>query len=878
MESSENNANHDTSWTAATNWTIAGGSLVNSLTFESSLSLISDDNDNHNHDDNNDHDQFSTVDSKSKSPLILYAPTPDSAPCEITINFAQSHEVRQIYVRSTARVYEIYCAPETQSSSEYLCTVRCGIATRDEEVLCATNIEEAVLAHAKSSVQEPAEEKFRNGSSLSPNEDDWVEVKALDSPLVVNRNSSSSSNSNINSERNLQRDVDLSYFSRTRCGYYLWNSGIEFRDIPCNGSRKDLPALSLHDLYEATAEITDANPSMSLTLRLLSLQNKGYVCVDEVYVFGDLVDISNLDKQMGPKENSAGNSLMAMLVPGFFQLSKTKGIGGGEDRYNIDTKERQKLQEIGSKAAAPVDVEKKIQEEVRLQEAVGPSSKSVQHEIPQQVSITESKPDISRNHFEGVLDHLVSRVNRIEDLFLRFEESMLKPINSIDVRLQRIEQQLDVLTKKTENSALVPCTRISAPDFSCSESETNSFYNNGSRDISYMASEAYKSRSPSPLTSILPDATPVSVNDAKLQPGLVVTAPEFSNYDDEAEDHAVESVKESPKDKQKHSMSIDDALAYALAGFLSSTSMQTQKYSQTLAIKAPDFPSEEENSNEKAAAPIVESELNTDPSICFSESDGTEHIGNSLSSLEDAENVMRSLNDNNSSKMVEAVDEQCQHSEGEEGESQDICVGHAVAPVMHDVTGADSYEMTDDIKEGEVGDGIINIFDLQKTESLKQFSGDQTDDGSVTTQEVAVSNELFAYKEGIEEESKQDILQNIVELSRASSIVDFESPILEVKFVSQEHSGIKSPLEALLAGMPDLEVEVRSAMENNNNGSENGDQYNLISVEDSGTDAHISVDMDYCSLNEPPSSNMEADELHDCYPSSSPEMPAASLI
>ncbi|KAJ6302881.1 hypothetical protein OIU77_016884 [Salix suchowensis] len=182
-------------------------------------------------------------------PVILYAPTSDPAPCEITINFAQKHEVRQVYVRSTARVYEIYCAPEQQSSTEYLCTVRCGIAARDEEVLLATNVE-AVLAHARSSIQEPAEEKLRNGSSLSPNEDDWVEVKALDSPLAINRNSSSS-NSDIKPERNSQ---------------------------------------NLQVFYEATAEITDANPSTSLTLRLLSLQNKGYVCVDEVYVFGDPAD------------------------------------------------------------------------------------------------------------------------------------------------------------------------------------------------------------------------------------------------------------------------------------------------------------------------------------------------------------------------------------------------------------------------------------------------------------------------------------------------------------------------------------------------------------------------------------------------------------
>jgi len=68
------------------------------------------------------------------------------------VNFAEKHEVRQIYVRSTARVYEIY------TNDEYLCTVRCGVAIRDGEVLRSNEI---------------GEENVRN-------EDDWVEVKADD--------------------------------------------------------------------------------------------------------------------------------------------------------------------------------------------------------------------------------------------------------------------------------------------------------------------------------------------------------------------------------------------------------------------------------------------------------------------------------------------------------------------------------------------------------------------------------------------------------------------------------------------------------------------------------------------------------------------------
>ncbi|KAJ6906867.1 hypothetical protein NC652_024312 [Populus alba x Populus x berolinensis] len=790
-----------------------------------------------------------------------------------SVNFAQKHEARQVYVRSTARVYEIYYAPELQSSGEYLCTVCCGIAARNEEVQHATNIEEAVLAHARSSIQGLAEEKLRNGRSLTPNENDWFEVKVLDSPPVINRNSSSPSNSDINPKRNSQV--------------------MRFALLKTYQRQAHLPPVAmlgyLPDLYEAAAEITDAKPSTSLTLRLLSLRNKGYVCVDEVYVFGDPVDTSSLDNQVGLMENSAGNSLMAMLVPAVFQLSQTKGIGGGEDKYNIDTRERQELQEIGSKEAVPVDVEKKIQEEVRLHKVVGPTSKPVQHNILQQVSNTQSKSDISHNHFEGVLDQLVARVNRIEDLFLRFEESMLKPINSIDVRLQRVEQQLDVLTKKTESSALVSGTRISAPEFSCSESETSSFYNSGSGDI---------------------------VNDTNLQPGLVVTAPEFSNYDDEVEDHAVESVKESPKVKQKHAMSTDDALAYALAGFSSSTSMQSQKYSQTFAFKAPDFPSEEENTNEKAAPPVVESELNIDPSPYFSESDGTEHMGISLSSvsnvttLKDDENVMRYLDDNRSLKMAVGVDEQCQHSKGGESDSQDICGGHAVAPATCDVAGTDSYQMisddrrTDDIKDGEVGDGTSDIF--RSMENLKQFSVDQPNDGFLTIQEVAVSNELVASTEGTEEESKhseggesdsQDIyvghavapathdVAGTHSYQMNHGIKDGEEVAVSNELVASTEGTEEeskqdipqniSPLEALTAGMPDLEVEVPPVMEDNNDGSGIGDQCNLISAEDFGAIyPHFSGYGLSQSLNETPSI-MEADKLHDCYTSSGREMPAS---
>lgn len=83
--------------------------------------------------------------------------------------------MQQVYVRSTARVYEIYYTTGLQKSNEYLCTVRCGIATRDGEVLHTTGVQEAILAH-----QEPVKDlamRSKNEGAVDANKDDWVEVE-----------------------------------------------------------------------------------------------------------------------------------------------------------------------------------------------------------------------------------------------------------------------------------------------------------------------------------------------------------------------------------------------------------------------------------------------------------------------------------------------------------------------------------------------------------------------------------------------------------------------------------------------------------------------------------------------------------------------------
>lgn len=97
----------------------------------------------------------------------------------VAVTFAQEHELRQVYIRSTARVYEVYYTKKKRDDREYLCTVRCGVAmTEDEEVLKIIPL-----------IESPASEngvvpvKDGNGNART-NEDDWVEVKAGEKDLL----------------------------------------------------------------------------------------------------------------------------------------------------------------------------------------------------------------------------------------------------------------------------------------------------------------------------------------------------------------------------------------------------------------------------------------------------------------------------------------------------------------------------------------------------------------------------------------------------------------------------------------------------------------------------------------------------------------------
>ncbi|PPS11811.1 hypothetical protein GOBAR_AA08828 [Gossypium barbadense] len=720
---------YDTSWNSSTNWSIADGSLLHSVIFESSLASIAG-SDQH----EPALDDLTAVDSAPKSPLILCPASPDSGPCEITITFAQSHEVRQIYVRSTGRVYEIYYAPKPQSSNEYLSTVRCGVACRDEEVLLAPNFDESALAHLKGANTKLDEKTLKNDSNSNSNEDDWVEVKAPGTPLL-DSGSTVSSNSVVHSSF---KQIFLLY---------------PFLGVLCS-----------QDLYEATAEINDANPCMSITLRLLSLQNKGCVCVDELYVFADPVDIVDSETEVSQMGNAGGNSLMAMLAPTLFQLSKTAGFHRIENAEIFGSKTKETKQEDGSKSTEPLNFRNEIlqevkpslanQREVNLQEAVAATTEPNQHEIPPLKHVT-IKPDVTCGHIERSLNELVSRVSRVEDLLLKFEENMLKPISSIDARLQRVEQQLGELTKNPKTSELPSCTKFSAPEFSCQNSDN------------YSCNTGNESN---------------QLDDASHEKGI--SSPNQLDETIYPED-LVASETGSSKDKPKHTMSIDDALASALANFLSSTSIEKEKNIQAPTVKAPEILHEEDGIIDKKVSPASEP-------CCLDTRDGkdsTTALVPSDCSLERIGEVTCSLNEVDSEQAAKEVVEDYQ----KQGPCHET-VGYIDTPAKHE------HQIAGDMGNGEVSSATRKILVLDEMDILNQFLEDHTDDESDIDVERSPGDKEIK-GEVAKQDHHEDFLKNFLELSHASSVVNFETPILDVKFTSEDNSINKSPLEALLSDM-----------------------------------------------------------------------------
>ncbi|XP_039130487.1 uncharacterized protein LOC120266899 [Dioscorea cayenensis subsp. rotundata] len=517
---------------SSANWVVSDGSIEGSISFDTSSSPVADDG----------------PAAIPTGVFLLRPPSMDSIPCEITICFRSKYEIHRVYVRSTARVFEIYYTTDKKDkSNEYLCTVRCGEVTSGDD-----NQEYVTECQKESNETAASHEKLGQNDDGAGDEDEWIEVKVPHSPQQANETNS--------------------------LGKMVHTNTKKIKEV----------------FYEATAEIADASPCVTLSLRLLSLKNKACVHVEEIYIYADPVELTDPDNFGNTTGSIERSSLLAMLVPNLLQLSKS-GSGRIQDRCSSDVLMAQKPQNSLEKAAessmiAEMKVPQEINPNAANQKLGMDESGKDKAEITNSFMSSEKytpvpeQDNLVYNRVEKVLDELVSRVGKIEAFCSRFEENMMKPLNCIETRLQSLEHQFEAFAARMPSSEGLCCSKISAPEFSFDESDSE----HNDSNSSHLIEKDNSTLNESSVVDDVPDSLPDSQMSPGLvvkapefssednEPGLVVKAPEFSTEDEEQTDNndtgdTLDSTEKDPPQVKKF-LSIEDALTSALKAFLSSTS------------------------------------------------------------------------------------------------------------------------------------------------------------------------------------------------------------------------------------------------------------------------------------------------------------------
>ncbi|CAA7395435.1 unnamed protein product [Spirodela intermedia] len=562
-ESDGDDGRETPSWRSS--WTLSRGSLRDTICVETSESILED---------------AGVVDGDgavcvSGGQLLTRPVGRESDPCEITVCFRERHEIHRVYVRSTARVFEIYYGLEEQDGdNEYLCTVRCG-PTEKEVLLPRFDGEEEHLKDSNASIEAPGK-TTKGENNTSSEEDGWVEVKVPESPLL---------------------GTGSDPFSDNKDGTVKANGQIYF---------------------EATAEISDASPCMSLKIRLLSLQAKEWIHIEEVYIYADPVESTDSRPPLSKGEDMAGNSLLAMLVPGILQLSKP----GSSRVHDTAASFSSAVQKHGNNGTKGIEEMKPETAKSGLQKIC--STLEGQEHKPTLVPIESSEiitrlttensglrhvPGSSPEKDNGIsclekkLDEIVSRMGRMEDYLSRFEENILKPLSCIDTRLQQVERQLDALSSRGGSSRPLDCSRISAPEFQIDECDSDGGFglpdlSNEDATVSSLnpTKEGETVNTPEVVKEYvtvddqhvgekLPNGNPVlaaaggeGFPSASICPGLLIKAPDFPNEEDEhVSSSDISGSAVIAFTKVRAPFSIDDALTSALEAFMLSGSTNSPK-------------------------------------------------------------------------------------------------------------------------------------------------------------------------------------------------------------------------------------------------------------------------------------------------------------
>ncbi|KAG7536984.1 hypothetical protein ISN44_As13g009110 [Arabidopsis suecica] len=582
---------------------------------------------------------------------------------------------------------------------------------------------------------------------------------------------------------------------------------------------------AFQDFYEATAEINDAEPCISITVRLLSLQDKRCALVDEVYVFADPVDPSESEKEEASGTgNSSSSSLMAMFMPALLQLSRGKDVRKERDRQVSDESNSMDPVDLGNAN----DSDRKETNFGRADQ-IGESSPVLVDTLPKRVSGAEIKPAMSCNDVETILYQLVNKVSMIETILIRFEDQMLKPINSIDARLQLVEKklkqlgtksfeselvfqtikpnpdslggdtdktpdtdELDGLTKNTEQAS---CTKLGVPDSSSIDN---------SEDCAVVLP---KNR----LDNILTKSVELESENSSISGNEMISAePEISN----------EEVGYTFEEKPKHSLSINDALASALAGLLSSHSITSGKYSQALVVTAPEFSNEDDVEIEERPWTSAHPD---ESQVAAEESENTYSASGSPSSSQKEPGLTSCIADD-SQEMIYGVSKKLDDSFGGDEEAETVV----------------------SVRDNGLDEETVRSSTKADCYTERENLSDKPMDPDSLIHEIENPNLTSAKCKG--EPGMDDVLKSVLGFQPTTSSVDFLTPVLDVKFNSEnKDSDSKCFFEALFTEKSKTDVDCKNEALDDN----------FVSVEDEElkgppTDTLSSVEMDHYATNEMP--------------------------
>lgn len=534
---------------------------------------------------------------------------------------------------------------------------------------------------------------------------------------------------------------------------------------------------------------------------------------------------------------------MAMFMPALLQMSRGKDVRKEHDRQVFGQSNSRNPASLGDSSGSDKTVNE-IQQEPDFASA---DQKGVdlpvlantlaKHADATRVPEAEIKRDVSCSNVETILHQLVNKVSRLETILTSFEDRMLKPICSIDARLQLVEEKLEELGKKSFESELLDQTKV--PNLGSQGSDTDK--TSETDQLDGLNKNTDNPQLASCATTVVPDSASIDKGEdyAVVQPknkpddiltkfveprnennsisGEVISAESEISKEEVSHSLGEGSLEENPK----RSVSINDALASALTGLLSSTSITDGKFSQALVVRAPDFSDEDDMETEE--------EPQTDSHPDKSQV-AAEELGNTSSASESPTSPRKEpgitlCNEEGSQEMINDVPETLGDTVG----------GYADGET---VVGVSDY--------GLDGDAVTSSAKADHYSESEKYSYERRNPDSLD-HELASSN--VTTKESEEEPETGDVLKSVLGFQPNTSSVDFLAPVLDVKFNSERKvSDSMCLFESLFTeGSKTVVVDC-------DNGGFGDD--NLVSVEDGEelkgppTDTLSSLEMDYYETNE----------------------------